>query len=117
MSDYPENPARPVGLFTIIFLTVLFAAFFVLVRRYYSPTATAPQNAAAEKLPKEMEWRATAASRRAALNETREEQAKQAATYGWVDQKAGVVRLPIEQAMQLVVQEQGAKTPAPRGRE
>ena len=116
MSDYPENPARPVGLFTIGFLAVLFAAFLFLVRTYYSPTAAAPYNAAAEKLPKEMEWRATSASRRGALNEARAEQAKLATTYGWVDEKAGVVRLPIEQAMQLVVQEQAAKSPAPGAR-
>ena len=106
MSDHPENPARPVSLFTIVILMALFAAFLFLVRRYYTPTATAAHNAAAEKVTKEMDWRATAAARRATLHETQQEQAKLATTYGWVDQKGGVVRLPIERAMQLVVQEQ-----------
>jgi hypothetical protein len=116
MSSYPDNPARPVGPFVIAFLMVLFAAFLLLVRYYYSPTATAPQNAAAEKMPKELEWRATATSRRAALNESQAEQAKLATSYGWVDQKAGVVRLPIERAMELMVKEQPGQPAAPRGR-
>lgn len=109
MSDYSEHPARPVSLFTIVFLLALFAAFLFLVRHFYSPSAVLPQNAAADKLPKEMEWRATAATRRATLNEAREQQASQATSYGWVDQKTGVVRLPIERAMELVVQEQAGK--------
>ncbi len=109
MSDHSENPARPVSLFTIVFLLVVFGAFLVLVRYFYSPTASAPQNASAEKLPKEMEWRATSDSRRAALAESQLEQAKQATTYGWVDEKAGVVRLPLERAMDLLVQEQAPR--------
>jgi hypothetical protein len=39
----------------------------------------------------------------------REQQAKQLNSYGWVDQKAGIVRLPIERAMELTVEKYGAK--------
>lgn len=109
MSDYTESPARPVSLFTLVFLLALFAAFLVVLRYFYSPTATAPQNASADKLPKEMEWRANSTSRRAALHESQVEQAKQASSYGWVDRKGGVVRLPIERAMEIVIQEQGPR--------
>lgn len=112
MSDYTENPARPVSLFTIFLLLLLLAAFLFFVRWFYEPAGAAPQNVAAEKLTKELEWRATAASRRAALQETVQNQAKQASGYGWVDQKAGVVRLPIERAMELIVEEQGANRAA-----
>jgi hypothetical protein len=35
-------------------------------------------------------------------------QQKQAASYAWVDRKAGVVQLPIDRAMELVVQQYGA---------
>ena len=31
----------------------------------------------------------------------------EADSYGWLDQKAGVVRLPIERAMELVAAEHG----------
>jgi hypothetical protein len=109
MSDTSATPARPVSLFTIVLLLVVFAAFFFAVRFFYHPAVTAPQNAAAENLSKDLEWRATTESRRAALKELREKQAKQATSYAWVDQKAGVVQLPIERAMELTAQKYGAK--------
>jgi hypothetical protein len=119
MSDTTATSPRPVSLFTIIFVLALFAAFFFVVRYFYAPAETAPQNAAAEQLPKDLEWKATAASRRTTLNELREQQAQQVSSYGWVDQQAGVVRLPIERAMELVVQDAKAKqqsAPAPQKR-
>jgi hypothetical protein len=109
MSEMSASPARPVSLFTIVFLFVVFAAFLLAVRYFYSPSTIAPQSASVENLPKELEWRATAESRRAALNEQRQVEAKQATTYAWIDQNAGVVQLPIERAMELVVQESAAK--------
>ena len=38
-----------------------------------------------------------------------EKQAKQAASYAWVDQKAGVVQLPIDRAMELTAAHYGSK--------
>lgn len=99
-----ERP-RPVSLFTIVFLLALFAAFFFVVRYFYRPADVAPQNAQAENLGKDLQWRATSESRRAALNELRQEQARKASTYSWIDQKAGVVQLPIERAMELTVEQ------------
>ena len=101
--------ARPVSLITTIFILTLLVVFVFVVRHFYEPTAVAPQNAAAENLPKELQWKATAASRRATLNELRDQQSKQASAYAWVDQKTGVVQLPIERAMELTVQQYGAK--------
>jgi hypothetical protein len=54
-------------------------------------------------------WKATPASRKEALLALREKQAKQAASYAWVDQKAGVVQLPIERAMELTAAHYGSK--------
>lgn len=110
MSDHSESPARPVSLFTIAFLFVLFAAFLFFVRKAYTPAATLPQNAVAENASKDNAWRATSTARQATLTELREQQAKQASSYGWVgDQKSGVVRLPIDRAMDLTVQHYSAK--------
>jgi len=39
------------------------------------------------------------------LRELREREASELNTYGWVDQDQGVVRLPVERAMQLVLQD------------
>ncbi len=54
-------------------------------------------------------WKFTEQGRAARLAELRGKELTAATTYGWVDQSAGVVRLPIDRAMDLVVAEQGAK--------
>ncbi|MEO5959777.1 MAG: hypothetical protein ABIR80_11710, partial [Opitutaceae bacterium] len=82
-------------------MLALFMVVFVIVRRYYQPATTAAFNAPAENFPDKkkdetVQWKMSRESRRFALNTLREEQGTAATTYGWVDQKAGVVRLPIE---------------------
>src|ERR1051326_2808250 len=109
MSDTTSTPAGPVSLITTLFIFVLFAAFVLVVRHYYQPTTVLPQNAAAENLPKDLEWKATRDSRRKALQDLREAQAAQGDAYKWIDQKAGTVQLPIERAMELTAQQYGRK--------
>ncbi len=109
MSDMTAQSPRPVSLVTITFVFVLFAAFAFVVSQYYAPSATSPQNQQADNLPKDLAWKATPADRKKALGDLRDAQTKQAATYAWVDQKAGVVQLPIERAMELTVERYGAK--------
>src|SRR5581483_549138 len=113
MSDPTTTPARPVSLFTIVFLFVLFGAFFLVVRRYYhAPTAPVyaqeAENFNKDK-SKDLEWRTNRDTRRAYLNETRKETAQEATTYGWVDKDKGVVRLPLDRAMELTAQKYGRK--------
>jgi hypothetical protein len=58
-----------------------------------------------ERTPIEEEWPVIAAETRAHL-----------AGYGWVDRPAGIVRIPIEQAMARLAAAQPAVTPAPATR-
>jgi len=109
MSDPSANSPRPVSLIVKLFVLALSAVFLVVVWRFYHPATVAPQNEAAENLPKDLEWKATPETRQAALAALREKQAKQAASYAWVDQKAGVVQLPVDRAMELVVEQYGPK--------
>ena len=109
MSDLSNHTPRPVALITTLFVFALATAGYFVVQRFYIPTSTSPQNAAAENLPKDLAWKATPASRREALTGLREKQAKQATSYAWLDQKAGVVQLPIERAMQLTAEQYGSK--------
>jgi cbb3-type cytochrome oxidase subunit 3 len=111
MSDYSASPARPVSLFTIVFLLALFAAFLLVIRYFYRPATSMPYAIAAENYPKEKdaEWRANSENRRKTLEEQRAAQLKQLSSYGWADQKAGKVNLPIERAMELTAQQYGAK--------
>jgi hypothetical protein len=109
MSETPATPARPVSLFTIVFLFVVFAAFVFAVRNFYDPHVPAAQSLAVENVAKDFEWRATSDARRAALKQLREEQAKKATSYAWINKDAGVVQLPVERAMELIAQENASK--------
>jgi hypothetical protein len=109
MSKPTALSPRPVSLVTIAFVLALFAAFAFLVAHYYHPSPAAPQDQQAENLPKDLQWKATPESRKEALAALRKKQADQAVTYAWIDQKAGVIQLPIERAMELTAQHFGAK--------
>lgn len=109
MSDYSATSARPVSLFTIVFLLVLFAAFLLVVRYFYHPAEAMPQIIAAENVPEDFEWRASREARRQTLLELRKAQAEQVSSYRWIDQDAGKVQLPIERAMELTAQQYGAR--------
>jgi len=109
MSDSSVNSPRPVALITTLFVFALAGIGFVVVTRFYQTSPVSPQNATAENLTKELAWKATPATRQQALAELREKQAKQAASYAWIDQKSGVIQLPIERAMQLTAAQYGSK--------
>jgi len=94
----------------IVALFVLLSLFGLATLRVYTHhRPAAPQNEVPENLTKDLQWRATPESRRAALLDLRKKQALQAASYGWVDQGKGLVQLPVERAMELIAEEHGAK--------
>ena len=105
MSDHHAIPARPVSLFTIVFLLAVFAAFLLVIRWFYHPTRASATSAQPENMSKELDWRATAEARRLTLAELRAKETQQVSGYAWVDKNAGVVQLPIERAMELTAQE------------
>src|SRR5256885_1267338 len=102
MSDLsPNGPApRPVSIVTVLFVFVGFALFALLVKYAYvrqqnvNPTGLITGAYNDDGIH-------TAGQRENNLAELRKKQADQATTYGWVDQKAGVVRLPIDRAIEL----------------
>ena len=108
----PTAPApRPVSTLAVIGIFILLSIFGVLAHEAYLGTRpAAPQNEQADNLGKDLAWRATYETRRAFLEDLRSRQAKQAASYAWLDQKKGVVQLPIDRAMDLVVQEEAARS-------
>jgi len=109
MSDLHPTKPRPVSLVAIVAILACFALFLVPVRiLYLRHLPPAPQNESPEQLSKDLQWKATPESRREYLAELLAKQQKQAGAYAWVDRKAGVVQLPIDRAMELVVQQYGA---------
>jgi hypothetical protein len=115
MTEPAASGPRPVSLVTILAILGCFALFFVLVWLAYVPRPPAyiPEDEVAEKLSDDQKWQATPESRLAYLTDLRAQQEKQATSYGWVDQKNGVVQLPIDRAMELVVEQYGAKKGQP----
>jgi hypothetical protein len=101
MSDLSANDTpRPVSLVTIFAIFVLFAAFLLVLKYVYLPKRTGAFTGDGIR---------TAQQREETLKALHEKQSAQATKYGWVDQKAGVVQLPIERAIDLTVQQYGAK--------
>lgn len=110
MSDVSTPAPRPVSFFTLVVLAVSFGLFAAFARSIYTHhIGPAPQNEVPEGLSKDMAWRATPEDRRKYLQELRDKQEKQATSYAWVDQKAGIVQVPIARAEELVIADNAAK--------
>jgi len=95
-----DSSSKSAPLVTILTVMAGFALFLVVVNYVYLPRHTGPFTGDGIR---------TAEQRLLNLAELREKQTKQATTYGWVDQKAGVVRLPLDRAMELTVQHYASK--------
>jgi hypothetical protein len=89
-------------LSTWLGVVLLFALFGVIVLAVVGP---APRGADYEQK--------RAKSREEKLKTLRQADAKELTTYGWIDKNKGVVRLPIERAMELTVAELSSKHPIP----
>jgi hypothetical protein len=110
MSDSNVSAPRPVSLVTVLAILACFGLFLLVAYYGYAQkTVPAAYAVAPEKLPEDIAWKANHASKAAVLAELRANEQQRAGAYAWVDQKAGVVQLPLSRAMELVVQEHGAR--------
>ena len=102
MSESPASFSFPhrTPVFTAIIVLLCFAGFGWLALKIYTPHAYTVDKIEGVKTPVE---------RKALLVEHRTKELEESTTYGWVDQKAGVVRLPIDRAIELTVKEQAKK--------
>lgn len=102
MSDSSSNFSFPhrTPVFTTLLVLACFALFGWLARKAYAPSA-------AQVDP--IEGVRTPADRAALLAEHRARERTEATTYGWVDQPAGIVRLPLDRAVELTVKEHAKK--------
>lgn len=111
MSESPSaRPANAAALAAIFCCLAVFLPLTWLACVSHRPPA--PQDARAEGLPADQAWKATPASRRAYIAGLRDRQAAQLGSYGWIDRDAGVVQLPIDRAMDLVVRQYGDRGPS-----
>jgi len=95
-----DQSSRSAPLVTILAVLAGFALFLLVVWFAYLPRSTGPFTGDGIR---------TAEQRKANLAELHKKQASQAASYAWVDQKAGIVQLPLDVAVELTLQKYAAK--------
>lgn len=109
MAPDPSAPARSSFALTIGVVLACFLAFVAIVGLSYLKTRTSTVAVDLSKIDTADQWKYTEKDRTARLVELRGKELTASTTYGWVDQSAGIVRLPIDRAMELIVAEQGTK--------
>lgn len=99
MSDASSSSSN--GSFTATVIAAIggLAIFLLILLVAYMPNKAEPAGDGVK----------TPAERKAALAELRGKEQTAASTYGWVDQPAGVVRLPLDRAIELTIQQYGKK--------
>jgi hypothetical protein len=112
MSDTPQSYAFPqrAPIFTAVVVIVGVLLFGYLIRKTYAPAAPVnPRgNVNAADFAEDQRWKLNADGRAQALADLRTKELA-ANSYDWVDQKAGIVRLPIDQAIKLTVRDHAKK--------
>jgi hypothetical protein len=102
MSDSPANFSFPhrTPVFTALVVIVCFASFAWLAKKIYAPHSRTVQAVEGVRTP---------ADRKTLLTEHRTKENAESASYAWIDQKAGTVRLPIDRAIELTVRDHAKK--------
>lgn len=96
MSDAPPKAVWP----TVVAVMGVFAIFLLILGLARTPERAVEMPA---NVPEQEQWRMSAEGRRARLDELRGQEQKALQSYGWVDQQAGVVRLPMDRAIELTI--------------
>jgi hypothetical protein len=102
MSDTSANFKFPhqTPVFTTVLVLGCFAVFCWLAMTVYAPRAATVDKVEGVRTP---------ADRKTLLLEQRKKEQAGSAGYAWIDRKAGVVRLPIDRAIELTVKEPAKK--------
>lgn len=102
MADVSHSASESKGSFAATFLAVLggFVIFALILVVAYVPNRQPMPVGDGVKTPEQ---------RKAALAELRGKEQTLATSYGWADKDNGVVRIPVDRAVELYLQEQRAK--------
>jgi len=90
-----SSPARPASLISVLAIMGCLSLFLLLAYLAYLPKQTGAYTGDGIRTPEE---------RKQNLADLRSAETKQAQSYAWIDQQAGLIQLPIDRAMELTVQ-------------
>ncbi len=109
MSLPPDAQSKSVSWVSVAAVFGCFALFLFIIYLAYLPQREKTAEADLSQVSADDRWQYSAEGRAARLADLRAREQTEQTTYGWVDQKAGIVRLPIDRAMQLTLQDLQAK--------
>jgi hypothetical protein len=102
-------PAGRSGLWVTLLAAVgCFVIFLVVLEIAYIPQRRAAPQVDLSKIPPEEQWKYTPEGRKARLDELHAREQVAVTSYAWIDREKGVVRLPLNRAMALTLQELNA---------
>lgn len=101
MSDAPDHSSSTAWPLVIAVIGV-FAIFLVIMQLAKAPVTPLT---AVENVPETDQWKLTAEGRKDRLREVQGRDATLASEYAWIDKANGVVRLPVERAIELTLAE------------
>ena len=112
MSDQPQSYAFPqrAPVFTAVVVIVGILLFAVFVGKFYRGAAPVDPRGKVNPadIAEDQRWKYTPEGRAAALTKLQQDAAT-GSSYGWVDQKAGLARLPVDRAIELTVRDHAKK--------
>ena len=103
MSEFTSKSVWP----TVLAVVGVFAIFLVILKVAQTPVQ--PLNSPASP-PEEERWRYSDEGRASRLVELRGRETAAMKDYGWVDEANGVVRLPLDRAIELTITDANAKS-------
>ncbi len=92
--------APRLSLIALIAGCALFVAVILVLRLGHAPVQVD-----LTKVPEIDRWKFSPEGRAAKLSELRAKEQLMATTYGWLDRKEGIIRLPIDRSLELTLQE------------
>jgi hypothetical protein len=104
MSLPPEVKPKSVSWVSVSAVFGCFALFLLIIYIAYLPQREKTDEADLSQVSADDRWQYSPEGRADKLKDLRAHEQTELTTYGWIDEKAGVVRLPIDRAMELTVQ-------------
>ncbi len=97
-----SSSSKPAAWPLVVAVIGVFAIFLVIMQLAHTPVTPIAQ---ATNVPEGEQWKLSHEGRKTKLAELRGAADSQATSYGWINKDNGVVRLPVDRAIELTLAE------------